>query len=263
MYRSCTDFGGHRLLTRSHFKHSVNTLCRAFSAEHSFVMTSGWPTTHEVFMVPPLPGTAPPSAPAFPRDQGLSPAPPIRVANRQQAASAPLQRDLRRFATCVASLHTPTPAVSRRTCHLRHSPTRPSPAESSLLLRGRPSRHDGVLPLRCCPLRLDRSHIAALFREFSHRRVRPECASSSGAPGEARCADSDAPRAANLLAPYCRKHTPQQNGRSARVRLSRHVATTRLPLRHSHAARRAYAQCGHRAGAYLHPLRGRPATPPS
>src|SRR5438445_4443399 len=119
--------------------------------------------THEVFMVLPLPGTAPPSGPAFPRDQGLSPAPPIRAASRQQAASAPLQHDLRRFATCVASLHMPTPAVSRRTCHLRHSPTRPSPAEPSLLPRGHPSRHDGVLPLRCCPLRLDRSHITTLF----------------------------------------------------------------------------------------------------
>jgi 2,4-dienoyl-CoA reductase-like NADH-dependent reductase (Old Yellow Enzyme family) len=36
-------------------------------------------------MVLPLPGTAPPSGPAFPRDQGLSPAPPIRAASRQQA----------------------------------------------------------------------------------------------------------------------------------------------------------------------------------
>src|SRR5215471_5353824 len=210
-----------------------------------------------------LPGTSPPRGPAFPRDQGLSPAPPIRAASRPQAASAPLQHDLHRFATCVASLHMPTPMVSQRTCHLRHSPTRRSPAEPLLLPRGRPSRHDGVLPLRCCPLRLDRSHIAALFREFAHRRVRPQCASSSGALGEARCADSDAPRAASLLAPYCRKYTPQQNGRSGRVRLSRHVATTRLPLRYSHAARRAYAPCVHRAGAYLHPLRGRPATPPS
>src|SRR3974377_1544646 len=137
----------------------------------------GLATTHEVFIVPPLPGTAPPGAPAFPRDQGLSPAPPIRAASRPQAATAPLQRDLPRFATCVASLHMPIPAVSRRTCHLRHSPTRPSPAESLLLLRGRPSRHDGVLPLRCCPLRLDRSHIAALFREFYNRRVRPDWAS--------------------------------------------------------------------------------------
>src|SRR5580765_8762407 len=147
-------------------------------------MTSSLPTTHEVLMVLPLPGTAPPSGPAFPRDQGLSPAPPIRATSRQQAASAQLQHDLRRFAACVASLHMPTPAVSPRTCHLRHSPTRPSPAEPSLLPRGRPSRHDGAPPLRCCPLRLDRSHIAALFREFAHRRVRPECASSSGAVGE-------------------------------------------------------------------------------
>src|SRR6266705_5796543 len=121
--------------------------------EAGLVMTSpfhnpvreGLPTTHEVFMVLPLPGTAPPSGPAFPRDQGLSPAPPIRAASRQQAASAPLQHDLRRFATCVASLHMPTPGVSRRTCYLRHSPTHPSPAEPSLLSRGRPSRHDGVL----------------------------------------------------------------------------------------------------------------------
>src|SRR5215471_12789186 len=84
-------------------------------------------------MAPPLPGTAPPSAPAFPRRRGLFPEPPIRATIRQQAASAPLQRDLRRFATRVASLHMPTPAVSQRTCRLRHPPTRPSPAESSLL----------------------------------------------------------------------------------------------------------------------------------
>src|SRR5215467_7167143 len=109
-------------------------------------------------MLLPLRGTSPPSAPPFPRDPGLSPEPPILAASRQQAASAPLQGDLRCFAMRVASLHMPIPAVSRRTCHLRHSPTRPSPAESSLLPRGRPSRHDGVLPLRCCPLRLDRSH---------------------------------------------------------------------------------------------------------
>src|SRR5262249_52999545 len=130
--------------------------------------TSRLPTTHEVFMLLLLPGTAPPSGPVFPRDQGLSPAPPIRAASRQQAASAPLQHGLHRFATCVASLHMPIPAVSRRTCHLRHSPTRPSPAEPALLPRGRPSRHDGGLALRCCPLHLDRSHIAALFREFAH-----------------------------------------------------------------------------------------------
>jgi hypothetical protein len=30
------EFGGHRLLTRSHFNHSVNTLGRTYSAEHSF-----------------------------------------------------------------------------------------------------------------------------------------------------------------------------------------------------------------------------------
>src|SRR5215469_3543992 len=48
MYRSCTDFGGHRLLTRSHFNHSVSTLGRTYSAEHSFAMTSGWPTIHEL-----------------------------------------------------------------------------------------------------------------------------------------------------------------------------------------------------------------------
>src|SRR5215469_10021708 len=42
MYRSCTDFGGHRLLTRSHFNHSVNTLGRTYSGEHSVAMTSGW-----------------------------------------------------------------------------------------------------------------------------------------------------------------------------------------------------------------------------
>src|SRR5712664_1795251 len=81
-------------------------------------IAEGLPTTHAVFMVLPLPGTAPPSGPAFPRDQGLSPAPPIRAASRQQAASAPLQHDLRRFAKRVASLHMPTPAVSRRTCYL-------------------------------------------------------------------------------------------------------------------------------------------------
>src|SRR5215469_16279940 len=214
-------------------------------------------------MAPPLRGTTPPGTPAFPRDQELSPAPPIREARRQQAASAPLQRDLRRFATYVASLHMPTPAVSLRTCHLPHSPRHRSPAESSLLPRGRPPRHDAVLPLHCCPLRLDRSHIATLFREFLHRRVRPECASASGALGAALCADSAAPRATSPLVPYFRKYTPQQNGRSPRVRLSRHVATTRPPLRDSHSARRAYAPCVHRAGAYLHPLRRRSATPPS
>src|SRR5258708_13318168 len=126
-------------------------------------------------MVLPLPGTAPPSGPAFPRHQGLSPAPSIRAASRQQAASAPLQHDLRHFATRVASLHMPTPAVSRRTCYLRHSPTRPSPAEPSLLPRGRPSRHDGVLPLRCCPFRLNPSHIEAWFHYLPNRLVPTLC----------------------------------------------------------------------------------------
>src|SRR5215469_2167900 len=54
MYRSCTDFGGHRLLTRSHFNHSVNTLSRTYSGEHSFVMTSGWPTTRPELIFPRL-----------------------------------------------------------------------------------------------------------------------------------------------------------------------------------------------------------------
>src|SRR6516165_11659768 len=114
----------------------LSGLCRV--ADLLVAIISELPTTHEVFVEPPLPGTAPPSAPAFPRDQGLSPAPPIRAASRQQAASALPQRDLRRFATRVASLHMPPPAVSRRTRHLLHSPPSPSPAESSLLPRGRP-----------------------------------------------------------------------------------------------------------------------------
>ena len=50
------------------------TQCLAPEAKDSI---SGLPTTHEVFIVLPLLGTAPPSGPAFPRDQGLSPAPPI------------------------------------------------------------------------------------------------------------------------------------------------------------------------------------------
>src|SRR6516162_2364840 len=43
---------GHRLLTRSHFNHSVNTLGRTYSGEHSFVMTSGWPTTRPELIFP-------------------------------------------------------------------------------------------------------------------------------------------------------------------------------------------------------------------
>jgi len=61
MYRSCTEnFGGHRLLTRSHFHHSVNALGRTYSAEHSFAMTSGWPTILELMAISPFLGTNPP-----------------------------------------------------------------------------------------------------------------------------------------------------------------------------------------------------------
>src|SRR5262249_30210035 len=132
-----------------------------------------------------------------------------------------------------------------------------------MLPRGRAWRQDGVLALRCCPLHLDRNHIAASFREFSHRRVRPECASSSGAPGKAGCVDSDAPGAASLLAPCCRKCTPQQNGRKVKVRPLHHAAGATLRLRYFRAARPECAACVHPVDVYLRRLHARPAAAPS
>jgi len=180
----------------------------------------------------------------------------------KQAASAPLQRDLPPFCeACRQPSHAHTSgcrgehaiygihdaALRQQNLHCFHVPPIEARWSASTPLLSFTFGSTATLP--------------ALFREFAHRRVRPECASSSDALGELvaqiRMSLSSEPACADI---------PESTRRNKTVDPREFVframsQTTRLPPRHSRAARRAHAPCVHRAGRLIYiPLRWRPAT---